>query len=106
MLFNLSCLTIGLGPNLNGTILPATFRYLYRAVNKFGNTVDFLLTKRRMRGSVQLFLRKAIGNNGKPRVVNTVKSGASKSVIRTINRDLLSVQKNQDLTMQIFEQYS
>ncbi len=26
-------------------------RYLYRAVDKFGNTVDFLLTKRRMKGS-------------------------------------------------------
>ena len=68
-------------------------RYLYRAVDKFGNTVDFLLTKRRMRGSAQLFLRKAIGNNGKPRVVNIDKSGANKSGIRTINRDLLTVRK-------------
>jgi putative transposase len=68
-------------------------RYLYGAVDKFGNTVDFLLTKRRMRGSAQLFLRKAIGNNGKPRVVNIDKSGANKSGIRTINRDLLTVRK-------------
>jgi putative transposase len=68
-------------------------RYLYRAVDKFGNTVDFLLTKRRMRGSAQLFLRKAIGNNGKPRVVNIDKGGANKSGIRTINRDLLTVRK-------------
>ena len=68
-------------------------RYLYRAVDKFGNTVDFLLTKRRMRGSAQLFLRKAIRNNGKPRVVNIDKSGANKSGIRTINRDLLTVRK-------------
>ena len=66
-------------------------RYLYGAVDKFGNTVDFLLTKRRMRGSAQLFLRKVIGNNGKPRVVNIDKSGANKSGIRTINRDLLTV---------------
>ena len=68
-------------------------RYLYRAVDKFGNTVDFLLTKRRMRGSAQLFLRKAIRNNGNPRVVNIDKSGANKSGIRTINRDLLTVRK-------------
>jgi putative transposase len=68
-------------------------RYLYRAVDKFGSTVDFLLTKRRMRGSAQLFLRKAIGNNGKPRVVNIYKSGANKSGIRMINRDLLTVRK-------------
>ena len=68
-------------------------RYLYRAVDKFGNTVDFLLTKRRMRGSAQIFLRKAIGNNGKPRVINIDKSGANKSGIRIINRDLLTVRK-------------
>ena len=69
------------------------YRYLYRAADKFGNTVDFLLTKRRMLGSAQLFLRKAIRNNGKPRVVNIDKSGANKSGIRTINRDLLTVRK-------------
>lgn len=68
-------------------------RYLYRAVDKFGNTVDFLLTKRRMRGSAQIFLRKAIGNNGVPKVINIDKSGANKSGIRTINRDLLTVRK-------------
>jgi len=39
-------------------------RYLYRAVDKKGNTVDFLLTKRRMKGSAQKFLNKVIGNNG------------------------------------------
>lgn len=39
-------------------------RYLYRAVDKYGNTVDVLLTKRRMKGSAQKFLNKAIGNNG------------------------------------------
>lgn len=68
-------------------------RYLYRAVDKFGNTVDFLLTKRRMKGSAQKFLNKAIGNNSKPRVINIDKSGANKSGIRSINRELLIVKK-------------
>jgi putative transposase len=68
-------------------------RYLYRAVDKFGNTVDFLLTKRRMKGSAQKFLNKAIGNNSKPRVINIDKSGANKSGIRSINRELLTVKK-------------
>ena len=63
-------------------------RYLYRAEDKFGNTVDFLLTKRRMKGSAQKFLNKAIGNNSKPRVINIDKSGANKSGIRSINREL------------------
>ena len=68
-------------------------RYLCRAVDKFGNTVDFLLTKRRMKGSAQKFLNKAIGNNSKPRVINIDKSGANKSGIRSINRELLTVKK-------------
>ena len=38
-------------------------RYLYRAIDKEGNTVDFLLTKRRQRMSAQKFFNKAIGNN-------------------------------------------
>jgi putative transposase len=68
-------------------------RYLYRAVDKFGNTVDFLLTKRRMKGSAQKFLNKAIGNNSKPRVINIDKSGANKSGIRSINRELMTEKK-------------
>ena len=68
-------------------------RYLYRAVDKFGNTADFLLTKRRMKGSAQKFLNKAIGNNSKPRVINIDMSGANKSGIRSINRELLTVKK-------------
>ena len=54
-------------------------RFLYRAVDKEGNTVDFLLTKRRQKMSDQKFFNKAIGNNSKPRVVNIDKSGANKT---------------------------
>lgn len=61
-------------------------RYLYRAVDKFGDTIDFLLTKRRMKGSAQKFLNKAIGNNGNPRVINIDKSGANKQGIRVFNK--------------------
>ena len=49
--------------------------YLYRSVDKSGNTVDFLFTKRRQRMSAQSFLFKAIGNNYKPEIVNMYKSG-------------------------------
>jgi putative transposase len=68
-------------------------RYLYRAVDKYGGTIDFLLTKRRMRGSAQKFLNKAIGNNGKPRIINIDKSGANTAEIRTINKRNLSLKK-------------
>ena len=54
------------------------WRYLYRAVDKEGNTIDFLLTKRRQRMSAQSFLIKAIGNNGRPSLINIGKSGANK----------------------------
>nr|WP_216663790.1 IS6 family transposase [Lentimicrobium sp. L6] len=60
--------------------------YLYRPVDKYGDTIDFLLTKRRMKGSAQKLLKKAIGNNDIPRVINIDKSGANKEGIRTINR--------------------
>jgi len=61
-------------------------RYLYRAVDQLGNTIDFLLTKRRMKGSAQKFLNKAIGNNGKPRTINIDKSGANTSGIKAWNK--------------------
>jgi putative transposase len=68
-------------------------RYLYRAVDKQGDTVDFLLTKRRMKGSAQKFLNKAIGNNRKPRLINIDKSGANTEAIRIINRYSLTFKK-------------
>lgn len=68
-------------------------RYLYRAVDKLGNTVDFLLTKRRMKGSAQKFLNKAIANNGKPRLINIDKSGANTQAIRIVNRYSLTFKK-------------
>jgi putative transposase len=67
--------------------------YLYRAVDKYGNTVDFLLTKRRQKMSAQKFFNKAIGNNGRPRLVNIDKSGANSSALRTVNKRSLSTNK-------------
>ena len=68
-------------------------RYLYRAVDKEGNTVDFLLTKRRQKMLAQKFFNKAIGNNGRPRVVNIDKSGTNKMAIWVVNRRAVSVKK-------------
>lgn len=61
------------------------WRYLYRAVDKNGNTIDFLLTKRRQRMSAQSFLMKAIENNGTPELINIDKSGSNKSAIKLYN---------------------
>ena len=68
-------------------------RFLYRALDKEGNTVDFLLTKRRQRMSAQKFFNKAIGNNGKPRVINIDKSGSNYSAIRVVNKRSHSIKK-------------
>ena len=68
-------------------------RFLYRAVDKEGNTVDFLLTKRRQKMSAQKFFNKAIGNNGKPRIVNIDKSGANKTALWAVNKRSCSVKK-------------
>jgi len=62
------------------------WKYLYRAVDSFGNTIDFLLTRRRQRMSAQSFLIEAIENNGRPELINIDKSGSNKSAIRVYNR--------------------
>lgn len=54
------------------------WRYLYRAVDKVGKTVDFLLTKRRNKRAAHLFLLKAIHNNDKPVTINFDKSSANR----------------------------
>ena len=43
--------------------------YLYRAVDKHGRTVDFLLSERRDVAAAKHFFRKAMKNNGTPRVI-------------------------------------
>ena len=60
--------------------------YLYRAVDKEGKTVDFLLTRRRNKLAAHKFLLKAISINGCPKVINIDKSGANKEAIRTYNK--------------------
>ncbi len=62
------------------------WHYLYRTVDNQGHTVDFLLTKRRQRMSAQSFYIKAIGNKGKPELINIDKSGANKHAIRVYNK--------------------
>jgi putative transposase len=72
------------------------WRYLYRAVDKQGNTVDFLLTKRRQRMNAQSFLIKATEGNGLPQIINIDKSGANTSAIKVYNkRSFLSIEVRQ-----------
>ncbi len=61
--------------------------YYYRAVDKQGNTIDFLLTEKRDKSAALRFLNKAIGRNSKPGLINIDKSGANKAGIKSFNRD-------------------
>jgi transposase-like protein len=63
------------------------WKYLYRAVDKEGNTIDFLLAAKRDKKAALRFLTKAIGRNGKPSLTNIDQSGANKSGIKQYNRD-------------------
>jgi putative transposase len=54
-----------------------SWKYLYRAVDKAGARVDFLLTAKRDSKAASRFLRRAIGHNGAPKKITIDKSGAN-----------------------------
>jgi putative transposase len=74
--------------------------YLYRAVDKLGNTVDFLLTRKRQRMSAQSSLNKAISNNCRPRVLNIDKSGSNTAAMKVYNKRSFSKIKIRQCTLQ------
>lgn len=51
--------------------------YLYRAVDRDGHTLDFLLSERRDLAAPRRFFKRAIGTNGVPDRVVIDKSGAT-----------------------------
>ena len=59
--------------------------YLYRAVDKSGKTIDFLLTEKRDKVAAKRFFDQAIQNNGTPETVTMDKSGANKAAIDEVN---------------------
>ncbi|WP_423063547.1 IS6 family transposase [Candidiatus Paracoxiella cheracis] len=61
------------------------WHYLYRAVDKEGNTIDFLLSKQRDKQAAKRFFKKAIGTHGLPKKVTIDKSGSNKSALKSIN---------------------
>ena len=59
------------------------WKYLYRAVDKAGATVDFLLTAKRDGKAALRFLRKAFGQHGTPEKITIDKSGANTAAIES-----------------------
>lgn len=59
--------------------------YLYRAVDKHGKTLDFMLSRRRDKAAARLFFRRAIAANGVRKRVVIDKSGANLAGLLRIN---------------------
>jgi putative transposase len=63
------------------------WKYLYRAVDKAGHTVDFLLRAHRDRAAARRYFEKAIDRNGAPETVTMDKSGANLAALQAINAE-------------------
>jgi putative transposase len=61
--------------------------YLYRAVDKAGNTVDFPRRAHRDKAAARRYFKKAIAQNAAPETVTMDKSGANLAALRAINTE-------------------
>ena len=62
------------------------WKYLYRAVDRDGHTVDFLLTPQRNRAAAEAFLHKAIRLHGVPEKITIDQSGSNTAAIKRYHR--------------------
>jgi len=63
------------------------WKYLYRAVDKYGQTIDFLLTEQRDKEAVLKFLQKAIRRNRLPETITIDGSDANAAAIKSYNQE-------------------
>lgn len=63
--------------------------YFYRAVEKYGKTLDFMLSERRYEAAATDFFPRTMENNGWPEKVVIDKSGANLSGLQNMNLLLL-----------------
>jgi putative transposase len=63
------------------------WKYLYRAVDKEGNTVYFLLRAHRDKAAALRYFRKAIDRNGEPETITVDKSGANLAALEALNAE-------------------
>jgi len=61
------------------------WKYLYRAVDRDGNTVDFLLRARRDKHAAQRYFERSMIHNGVPETVTIDLSGANLAALKAIN---------------------
>ncbi|MCP2091654.1 UNVERIFIED_ORG: transposase-like protein [Paraburkholderia sediminicola] len=63
------------------------WRYLYRAVDKDGNTIDFLLHANRDKTAARRYFEKSIARNGVPETVTIDKSGSDLAALHAVNAE-------------------
>ncbi len=59
--------------------------YLYRAVDRDGQTLDFMLSERRDTAAARRFFKRAVGTNGVPDRIAIDKSGANLTGLQSLN---------------------
>ena len=62
------------------------WKYLYRAVDKAGDTVDFLLQAHRDKAAARRFFEQAVERNGSPEKVTIDKSGSNVAALEALER--------------------
>jgi transposase-like protein len=67
------------------SVVSGQWKYYYRAVDKYGNVIDFLLCNRRDEKAARAFFTKAISHNGFPEKVVIDKSGSNALALHNIN---------------------
>ncbi len=68
--------------------MKGNWAYLYRAVDKHGNTLDFMLSPRRNKPAATKFFARMLEVNRLPRKIVIAKSGANTVGIKAINKML------------------
>ncbi len=63
------------------------WKYLYRAVDRDGQTLDFLLTAHRDKQAARRFFKKAVRQHGLPAKVTIDQSGANSAAIEALKED-------------------
>ena len=63
------------------------WRYLYRAVDKYGPTIDLLLTEHRDTAAALRFLKKAVRRNGLPTMITIDGSDANEAALKRYNEE-------------------
>ena len=77
------------------------WKYLYRAVDKEGATIDFLLTAKRDVEAAKKFFKKAIGSSAVPEKITLDKSGANKAAAESFNIERRRRKKKKIIIRQI-----